>query len=39
MINFGVRYWRAPFPEDRYGEDDLRRMKDAGLNTVQLWIL
>lgn len=39
MINFGVQYYRAPFPENRYWEDDLRRMKDAGLNTVQLWIL
>ncbi len=39
MINLGTQYYRAPFPESRYWDDDLRRMKDAGLNTVQLWVL
>jgi beta-galactosidase len=39
MIHLGAQYYRAPFPEDRFWEDDLRRMKDAGLNTVQLWVL
>lgn len=39
MINLGTQYYRAPFPENRFWDDDLRRMKDAGLNTVQLWIL
>jgi len=39
MINLGTQYYRAPFPENRFWDDDLRRMKDAGLNTVQLWVL
>lgn len=39
MIHLGAQYYRAPFPDSRYWEDDLRRMKDAGLNTVQLWVL
>lgn len=38
-MNLGVQYYRAPFPESRFWEDDMRRMRDAGLNTVQLWLL
>ncbi|MFP4379053.1 MAG: beta-galactosidase [Candidatus Sumerlaeia bacterium] len=38
-MNLGVQYYRAPFPEDKYWEDDFKRIKDCGLNTVQLWIL
>jgi len=33
-MNLGVQYYRAPFPESRFWEDDMRRMRDAGLNTV-----
>lgn len=39
MIHLGSQYYRAPFPENIYWEDDLRQMKDAGLNTIQLWVL
>jgi beta-galactosidase len=38
-MNLGTQYYRAPFPESRYWEEDMRRMRDAGLNTVQLWLL
>jgi beta-galactosidase len=38
-MNLGTQYYRAPFPESKYWEDDMARMKDAGLNTVQLWVL
>ena len=38
-MNLGVQYYRAPFPEDNYWETDFKRIKDCGLNTVQLWIL
>jgi beta-galactosidase len=38
-MNLGVQYYRAPFPEEKYWEDDLARIKDSGLNTVQLWVL
>lgn len=37
-MNLGVQYYRAPFPDSKYWEDDLRKMRDSGLNTVQLWI-
>jgi beta-galactosidase len=39
MIHLGAQYYRAPFPNRRYWRDDLARMADAGLNTVQLWVL
>ncbi len=38
-MNLGAQYYRAPFPNARYWDDDFRRMRDAGLNTVQLWVL
>jgi beta-galactosidase len=39
MITLGTQYYRAPFPESKWWDDDLRQMKDSGLNTVQLWVL
>ena len=39
MFNLGTQYYRAPFPEEKYWEDDFRRMSDSGLNCVQLWVL
>jgi beta-galactosidase len=39
MITLGAQYYRPPFPNDQYWDDDMRRMADAGLNTVQLWVL
>lgn len=38
-MNLGVQYYRAPFPTERYWADDFARIKDSGLNTVQLWVL
>jgi hypothetical protein len=38
-MNLGVQYYRAPFPEQKYWEDDFKRIRDSGLNTVQLWVL
>ncbi|MFW5857673.1 MAG: beta-galactosidase, partial [Planctomycetota bacterium] len=38
-MRLGTQYYRAPFPEERFWDDDLKRMKDSGLNTVQLWVL
>mgnify|MGYP000622146755 CR=1 FL=1 len=38
-MNLGVQYYRPPFPNDRYWDEDFRRIKDSGLNTVQLWVL
>ena len=39
MINLGAQYYRPPFPEQKYWEDDLKKMKDSGLNAVQLWFI
>lgn len=39
QIHLGTQYYRPPFPRGRFWEDDFRRMVDAGLNTVQLWVL
>ncbi|MCX7805462.1 MAG: beta-galactosidase [Planctomycetota bacterium] len=38
-MNLGVQYYRPPFPLPKYWEDDFRRIKDSGLDTIQLWIL
>ena len=38
-MNLGVQYYRAPFPEEKYWKSDFARIKDSGLNTVQLWVL
>jgi beta-galactosidase len=38
-VRLGTQYYRAPFPNACYWEDDLRRMRDSGLDTVQLWVL
>lgn len=34
-----VQYYRPPFPERRYFEDDLMAVKRAGFNAIQLWVL
>lgn len=39
MILLGTQYYRPPFPDSRYWEEDFRAMRDAGLNTVQLWVV
>ena len=38
-MNLGTQYFRAPFPLEKYWDQDMATMKDSGLNTVQLWIL
>ncbi len=38
-VHLGTQYYRAPFPESRFWEDDLRQMREAGLDTVQLWVV
>lgn len=35
----GTQYYRPPFPDRRFWEKDLDRMKESGLNTVQLWVV
>ncbi len=39
MIHLGVQYYRPPFPNVRYWEDDLKKMAESGLNTIQLWVV
>ncbi len=34
-----AQYHRAPFPEKRFWETDLDRMKESGLNALQLWVM
>lgn len=38
-MNLGVQYYRAPFPNRRYWADDFAKIRDCGLDTVQLWVL
>ncbi len=38
-MNLGVQYYRPPFPNTKHWADDFRRIRDSGLNTVQLWVL
>lgn len=35
----GSQYYRPPFPNQKYWADDMAKMRDAGLNTVQHWIV
>lgn len=34
----GVQYYRAPFPENRYWEKDIKMIKESGFNTIQFWV-
>jgi beta-galactosidase len=38
-LNLGVQYYRAPFPEQKYWEKDIAKIRQSGLNTVQFWVL
>lgn len=38
-MQIGVQYYRPPFPEEQYWREDLKKVKTAGFNTLQLWIL
>ena len=39
MLYVGAQYYRPPFPESKFWQDDIRRMKDSGMNTIQLWVV
>ena len=39
IMKLGTQYYRPPFPEQKYWEEDFTRIKDSGLNTVQLWVV
>jgi beta-galactosidase len=39
MITLGAQYYRPPFPDARYWDDDFAQIARSGLNTVQLWVL
>ena len=39
MYRIGSQYYRPPFPISEHWDQDLAAMKDAGLNTVQLWVV
>ena len=38
-MNLGTQYYRPPFPVSKRWQDDLKKMADSGLNTVQLWVV
>ncbi|MCD6302072.1 MAG: beta-galactosidase, partial [Anaerolineae bacterium] len=38
-MNLGVQYYRPPFPQSHYWEEDLATIKDSGFDTLQLWIV
>ncbi len=35
----GTQYYRSPFPNRRYWRDDFARIRDCGIDAVQLWCL
>ena len=35
----GAQYYRPPFPGGKHWDDDFARMRAAGLNAVQLWLV
>lgn len=35
----GTQYYRAPFPNQKYWADDFARIRDCGIDAVQLWAL
>ena len=39
MVYVGTQYYRPPFPESKYWEQDIEDMVDAGLNAIQLWVV
>ena len=39
MIQIGSQYYRPPFPVQKHWADDMKRMKDSGLDSVQLWLV
>ncbi|MDR1279620.1 MAG: beta-galactosidase [Opitutaceae bacterium] len=37
-MNLGVQYYRPPFPARKFWADDLKCIRDSGLDTLQLWV-
>ncbi|WP_081722021.1 beta-galactosidase [Geminisphaera colitermitum] len=37
-MNLGVQYYRPPFPVQKLWADDIKRIRDSGLDTLQLWV-
>ncbi len=38
-FTIGAQYYRPPFPRAEFWRDDIARMRDAGLNAIQLWLV
>ncbi len=38
-MHLGVQYYRPPFPAGKHWADDFKKIRDSGLNTVQLWVV
>lgn len=38
-MQIGAQYYRPPFPARKRWEDDMKKMADSGLTSVQLWVL
>lgn len=39
MMILGTQYYRPPFPDQRFWQQDLDKVKESGLNTIQLWVV
>ncbi|WP_052362286.1 beta-galactosidase [Geminisphaera colitermitum] len=37
-MTLGTHYYRAPFPQSGYWENDFKKIRESGLNTVQIWV-
>ncbi len=37
-MNLGVQYYRPPFPVQKHWSEDLKRIRDSGIDTLQLWV-
>lgn len=37
-MKLGVQYYRPPFPVQKHWISDLKRIRDSGFNTLQLWV-
>ncbi|MDD2710469.1 MAG: beta-galactosidase [Verrucomicrobiae bacterium] len=37
-MNLGVQYYRPPFPNTQFWDGDFAKIRESGLNAVQLWV-
>lgn len=37
-MNFAVQYFRAPFPDREFWEEDMAAIRAAGLDAIQVWV-